>query len=420
MSVPANTAWDRYRAFLEAPPLLAMEWNDAESEARGWLVINSLRGGAAGGGTRMRRGLTRDEVVDLAKAMEMKFTFSGPPIGGAKSGIDFDPADPRRTEVLRRWFRAVRPWLATCYGTAGDVAVDEQADVVPLCRELGLAHPQEGIIRGYLGVRGGDLDAVLRTVGNGVHEPVADGDLGVAGRPLVVADLITGYGVARAARRCLELNGESLEGKRVIVEGFGNVGSSCALYLSRWGASIVGLVDARFGLAAPEGLVADEVEELVRRQECRSIPEHPLRREGRDRDAAYGVEADIFVPAAMSASVGEERLACLWANGVRQIVSGANQPFAERRLGDTRVQRWADERFEIVADVVGSLGMACAFHHLMERARDPRDAGTAGYRNVFEAVGRTVDRAVERVAEAAGGRRTGLLASAVGLALEEA
>ncbi len=45
-------------------------------------------------------GLTRDEVTFLAKAMELKFAFAGPPIGGAKSGIDFDPADPRKKEVL--------------------------------------------------------------------------------------------------------------------------------------------------------------------------------------------------------------------------------------------------------------------------------------------------------------------------------
>ena len=48
---------------------------------QGWVVINSLRGGAAGGGTRMRKGLTKDEVVSLAKVMEIKFSVCGPPIG---------------------------------------------------------------------------------------------------------------------------------------------------------------------------------------------------------------------------------------------------------------------------------------------------------------------------------------------------
>ena len=88
-----GSIWGRYERFFRAAPEIVFEWNDSETSARGWLVINSLKGGAAGGGTRMHSGLTRDEVTFLAKAMELKFAFAGPIIGGAKSGIDFDPAD---------------------------------------------------------------------------------------------------------------------------------------------------------------------------------------------------------------------------------------------------------------------------------------------------------------------------------------
>ena len=56
-------------------------------------------------------GLDRREVESLAKTMEVKFSVSGPAIGGAKSGIDFDPADPRKNDVLRRWYKAVTPLL---------------------------------------------------------------------------------------------------------------------------------------------------------------------------------------------------------------------------------------------------------------------------------------------------------------------
>ena len=82
-------------------PEIIFEWNDSETNAKGWMVINSLRGGASGGGTRMRKGLTLHEVKSLAKTMEVKFTVSGPQIGGAKSGIDFDPKDVRKEEVLK-------------------------------------------------------------------------------------------------------------------------------------------------------------------------------------------------------------------------------------------------------------------------------------------------------------------------------
>ena len=80
---------------------MVFEWKDTETDAEGWIVINSLRGGAAAGGTRMRIGVTKDEVLALAKTMEVKFTVAGPPIGGGKSGINFDPRDPRKKEVLK-------------------------------------------------------------------------------------------------------------------------------------------------------------------------------------------------------------------------------------------------------------------------------------------------------------------------------
>ena len=80
--------------FENKSPEIVFHWNDPETEAEGWTVINSLRGGAAGGGTRMREGLDMNEVLSLAKTMEVKFTVSGPPIGGAKSGINFNPDDP--------------------------------------------------------------------------------------------------------------------------------------------------------------------------------------------------------------------------------------------------------------------------------------------------------------------------------------
>lgn len=136
---------DRYS---QRPPEIVFEWADSETEARGWVVINSLRGGAAGGGTRMRKGLDRGEVVSLAKTMEIKFTVSGPQIGGAKSGINFDPNDPRKEGVLRRWYKAVTPLLKHYYGTGGDLNVDAGKEVIPMTEACGVWHPQEGVFNG--------------------------------------------------------------------------------------------------------------------------------------------------------------------------------------------------------------------------------------------------------------------------------
>jgi len=405
-----SPTWKLYGAYLAEPPAQVLEWNDPESEARGWLVINSLRGGAAGGGTRMRKGVTLEEVTYLAKAMQLKFAFSGPPIGGGKSGIAFDPKDPRREDVLRRWFAAIRPFLRTRYGTGGDVNVDEQQDVVALCAELGIVHPQEGVVRGHLGVGGSDVERTFDSLADGICQPA--GAFGVEGLDLTVSDLVTGYGVARAAERLAEHRGETLEGTRVIIEGFGNVGSGAALYLSRRGARIVGLIDAENGLASPEGLGATEVEDLLRRQNGRALPDHPGRVTGPEREMVYRAAADLFVPAAISGLVDARRLAQLARHGVRRIVCGANQPFREVRLGDTETIQAADGEFEVLPEVVASLGMARAFYHLMANP-DAR-----GVDEIFGAVATAADEAVDAVIQRVGAERSGLAAAAFDIAME--
>ncbi|HEX2205754.1 MAG TPA: Glu/Leu/Phe/Val dehydrogenase dimerization domain-containing protein [Longimicrobium sp.] len=404
--------WRRYGQYFRRPPLLVVEWNDAETPARGWLVINSLRGGAAGGGTRMRAGLTRREVTYLAKTMELKFAFSGPPIGGAKSGIDFDPADPRRDGVLRRWFRAVSPYLRLCYGTGGDLNVDEMRDVIPCCTEIGLSHPQEGVVRGHLRPDAERLERIHHTLSAGVRA-VVDGTYGVEGTELTVADLVTGYGLARSVIRFYEMRGGSVAGKRVAVEGFGAVGAPCALYLAREGAKVVALSDREKALVAPAGLSAAEVEALVRgRGDDKLIPDHPACvREG-GHAAFHGVEAEVLVAAAASETLDEGALERLAAQGVETIACGANQPFREAELGATLVARQADARFAVLPDVIANCGMARAFSFLM------CDAGGAAAAPVFEAVDRTITESLREVMARAGGRPTGLLAATLDHAMD--
>jgi glutamate dehydrogenase (NAD(P)+) len=407
------TVWRRYGDFLRRAPLVTLEWADRETEARGWLVINSLRGGACGGGTRMRAGLTRREMVYLAKTMELKFAFSGPPIGGAKSGIDFDPADPRRDGVLRRWFEAIAPQLHRCYGTGGDLNVDEVKDVIPGCAAVGLAHPQEGVVRGHL--RAADAPALAQTLGAldvGVKAPVA-GELGIAGQTLPLADLITGYGLARAISHLYAAQGRSLVGARVLVEGFGAVGGPCALYLAREGAAIVGIADHEKVLVEGGGLGAAEVESLFAARENKLLPRSDARcLWGAERERFWRTPADVFVAAAASGTIDEGVLSRLAAQGVHTLACGANQPFREAQLGATRVQRAADRRFTVIPDVIANCGMARAFSFLMERG-----AGTDAAA-IFAAVDATIGHAVAEVAARAGGTR-GLLAAALAHALDE-
>lgn len=404
--------WKRYAAWLRASPELTVTWNDAETGARAWLVINSLRGGAAGGGTRMRVGVTAREVTYLAKAMELKFSISGPPIGGAKSGIDFDPLDPRRSNVLERWYRSIAPVLRERYGTGGDLNVDEVLDVIPAFDRIGLGHPQDGVVRGHLRPDDTEYARIHERLERGVSAAVADVP-GEAGRSMTVADLITGYGVATAIRRWRESQGASLDGMRVVLEGFGNVGAACGLYLTRSGARVVAIRDARRTLIDQSGLDAAGFALLLEAREHKLLPSNDTRCESNASCTSFhDTPADVFVCAAISESLTPPLLDRLERAGVRAIACGANQPFREAKLGATRVARSADVRFAVLADILSNCGMARTFSYLMERdASATADA-------VFDAVTRTITDSVDEVVDRAERGDAGLLAATLGMALD--
>ena len=282
----------------------------------------------------------------------------------------------------------------------------------PLCRELGVEHPQLGVVRGHRAPPDGELPRILERLRRGVKLPVEGVEIGLPGSGLVISDLVTGYGVAAAAERLFHHRDRPLDGVRVVVEGFGNVGAAAALYLARKGARIVALVDARSAVVAPAGLALSEVEDLLGRREGRLLPDHGLRVTGDGREAAYRTAADLFVPAAISGSVDEARLGVLERAGVEALVCGANQPFRETRLGATKVQERADACFQVVADAVASQGMARAFYQLMGEDGELTD------RAIFRGVAHAVHDAVDAVVETAEGRTRGLLASALKLGLD--
>ena len=403
--------WKRYAAFLRTPPEMVVTWADAPTGARAWLVINSNRGGAAGGGTRMRAGLTLREVTYLAKAMELKFAFSNPPIGGAKSGIDFDPSDPRKRDVLERWYRAIAPLLRDRYGTGGDLNIDEALDVLPAFSRLGLEHPQEGVIRGHVRPDAAGYRTIMDRMEHGIVAPL-DASLGVQGMDLGVADMVTGFGLAVAVRRFFERSGRGLEGARVMLEGFGNVGASCALYLARAGARIVSIQDARRTFADTEGLDAAGVEDLFRRRCNKLLPADDPRIHETTDGELFWQPADVFVCAAISQSVTRTTLDRLESCGVRVIAAGANQPFREAKIGSTRVAQHADRRFSVLADILANMGMARVFSYLMEEGAQPEAHA------IFAAIERTIVDAADEVMARAGTSGRTMLAATLGLAMD--
>ena len=241
---------DLLEKFENKRPEIVFEWKDSETEAEGWVVINSLRGGAAGGGTRMRNGLDKREVESLAKTMEVKFTVAGPPIGGAKSGINFDPKDPRKEGVLKRWYAAVTPLLKHYYGTGGDLNVDEIHEVIPYTEECGVWHPQEGVFNGHFKPTEADKINRIGQLRQGVVKVIENTKFSPdVLRKYTVADMITGYGVAEAVHHFYTIYGGDVKGKKAIIQGFGNVGSAAAFYLAEMGPKLLVLLTVMVALS---------------------------------------------------------------------------------------------------------------------------------------------------------------------------
>ncbi|PKQ70364.1 Glu/Leu/Phe/Val dehydrogenase dimerization domain-containing protein [Raineya orbicola] len=380
--------------FENKPAEIVFEWHDSETEAKGWIVINSLRGGAAGGGTRMRKGLDRREVESLAKTMEIKFTVSGPPIGGAKSGIDFDPQDPRKHEVLKRWYKVAFALLKNYYGTGGDLNVDEIHEVIPITEEYGLWHPQEGIVNGHYNPSKPEKIRKIGQLRQGVSKIIEDARYIPDGakRKYTVADMITGYGVAEAIRHFYTLWGGELKGKRAIIQGWGNVGATAALYLAKEGAKIVGIIDRVGGLLNPNGFTLDEIKKLFADRSSNFLVAEKLLPFEEVNQQIWSVGAEVFVPAAASRLVTQQQAELLIQNGLEVVSCGANVPFADPEIFYGKIAQFVDSKVALIPDFVANCGMARTFAYLMsEKGSNITDQA------IFSDISETIFNALQKV-----------------------
>ncbi len=357
------------KQYEEKAPEIVFNWKDPETEAEGWAVINSLRGGAAGGGTRMREGLDMNEVLSLAKTMEVKFTVSGPPIGGAKSGINFNPNDPRKRGVLERWYRAVSPLLKNYYGTGGDLNVDEIHEVIPITEDAGVWHPQEGVFNGHFKPteadkinRIGQLRlGVIKVLESTAYSPDTS-------KKYTVADMITGFGVAEAVRHYYDIYGGSVIGKKAIVQGFGNVGAAAAFYLAQMGARVVGIIDRVGGVIKEEGFTFDEIKSFFLHKKGntliadadRMIPFAEM------NERIWSLQTEIFAPCAASRLITRDQITQMIDSGLEVISCGANVPFADKEIFFGPIMEYTDEKVSLIPDFISNCGMARVFALFME------------------------------------------------------
>ncbi len=401
------------KKYKEKKPEIVFEWHDAETGAVGWVVINSLRGGAAGGGTRMRKGLNKEEVVSLAKVMEVKFSVCGPPIGGAKSGINFDPKDPRHEDVLKRWYKAVFPLLKNYYGTGGDLDVDI-SEVIEITEDLGLWHPQEGIVNGHFKPNKGQTIKILGDLRSGVSKRIENRNyIPDSPKKYTIADMVTGYGVAEAVHHYYDLfRGTSVEGKRVIVQGWGNVASAAGLYLAHKGAKIVGIIDRAGGVINKDGIDFKTVKELFLTKDGNKLNAPNMISFDEAKDLIWDTGAEIFIPGAASKLVTRDQVDRLIAGGLEVISCGANVPFVDDQIFFGETAKYTDSKVSIIPDFIANCGMARVFAYLMLKDSETSDQA------IMEDVSKTIKEALEEV-KTANNKTTGISTSALTIALEK-
>ena len=359
---------DLLKKFENKQPEIIFNWKDSETEAEGWTVINSLRGGAAGGGTRMRKGLDMNEVLSLAKTMEVKFSVSGPAIGGAKSGINFDPNDPRKKGVLQRWYKAVSPLLKSYYGTGGDLNVDEIHEVIPMTEDCGVWHPQEGVFNGHFKPTEADKINRIGQLRQGVIKVLENPNFSPdVTRKYTVADMITGYGVAEAVRHYYDIYGGTIVGKKAIVQGFGNVGSAAAFYLAQMGAKVVGIIDRDGGIMKEDGYTFEEIKALFLNKDGNKLVADNMIPFAEINEKIWSMGAQVFAPCAASRLVTKEQVDHMIASGLEVISSGANVPFADTAIFFGPIMEATDQKVSLIPDFIANCGMARVFAYFMEK-----------------------------------------------------
>ncbi|KGO85997.1 amino acid dehydrogenase [Flavobacterium rivuli WB 3.3-2 = DSM 21788] len=394
-------------------PEIVFNWKDTETDAEGWTVINSLRGGAAGGGTRMRKGLDMNEVLSLAKTMEVKFTVSGPAIGGAKSGINFDPNDPRKKGVLQRWYKAVSPLLKSYYGTGGDLNVDEIHEVIPMTEECGVWHPQEGVFNGHFKPTEADKINRIGQLRQGVVKVIENPSFSPdVVRKYTVADMITGYGVAEAVRNYYEIYGGNVEGKKAIVQGFGNVGSAAAFYLAKMGVKIVGIIDRDGGLLNKDGFSFEEITKLFLNKDGNKLVADNMIGFEQLNAEVWSVGAEIFTPCAASRLVTKEQVDAMVGAGLEVISCGANVPFADKEIFFGPIMEATDSKVSLIPDFISNCGMARVFAYFMEKKVSMTDEA------IFQDTSEIIKKAIQNV-HAQNPSKTGISNTAFTIALKQ-
>ncbi len=263
----------------------------------GYRVQHSMILGPSKGGIRYHPSVDLEEVTALAMLMTWKCALMGLPYGGAKGGVRCDPLKLSRRE-LERVTRRYASEIHLCIGPDRDIPAPDMGT-----NEQVMAW----IMDTYSMQRGTTIPGVVTS------KPVLlGGSLGrVEG---------TGRGVAYMTAEAMAHLGLPLSGARVVVQGFGNVGSVAARLLHEMGCRVVAVSDVRGGIHNPGGLDLPKLLDSVR---VRQWVQEYAGGDPISNEELLTLPCEILIPAALEGQLTGKNAGAVQA---RLVVEGANGP----------------------------------------------------------------------------------------------
>jgi glutamate dehydrogenase (NAD(P)+) len=271
----------------------------------GYRVHHNGARGPAKGGIRFSRDVDGDEVRALAETMTWKTALVNVPFGGAKGGVNCDPAQMSRGELER----VTRKFVSRIHRVLGPMRDIPAPDVNTNAQVMAWILDEYSSRHGF-------------SPGCVTGKPVELG--GSAGRRQA-----TGRGVAMVLKEHLK----DLDGLRVVIQGFGNVGANTALLLAAEGCEIVGVGDIFGAVVSSDGRALAIPDLAEHAQETGSVVGFP----GTDRisnDELLATDCDVLIPAATQGVLHAGNARHVRAKVVAEAANLPTTPEADDLLAD--------------------------------------------------------------------------------------
>jgi glutamate dehydrogenase (NAD(P)+) len=277
----------------------------------GYRVQYNITLGPAKGGIRYHPGVSLDEVTALAAWMTWKCAVANIPFGGGKGGVICDPTKMSRREIealTRRYIAEIVDAIGPEKDVpAPDVNTDSQVMAwVMDTYSMHVGHTTTSVVTGKPVEMGGSL---------GRREA-------------------TGRGVMIATRESCKHIGIPLQGARIAVQGFGNVGGVSAQLLAQQGAKIVAVTDWKGGVINDKGL---DVEKLIKHVQQHKTVDGFSGGDPLAVDKLWGLDVEVLLPAALENQITMENAPQIKAKIVMEGANGPTTPDAHRSLHDRGV-----------------------------------------------------------------------------------